>query len=459
MNNTINSDFNHPINTIPKKELVIFPAYNMGNSELFHFIRSLADKELLERVLLICPLDFFAVFPVHVPYYIADDFDSLPRLIKKIEEWQKRYKFTFKRVLGIDEELHFQMSKTISHFFELPFFEDYTCYLGSNKVLLKQAFRACGVPTGDYAMITQPHSPEIKKIGFPNVLKVISGTQSEYLFLNENQEQLQQHFLSLQEALQSTEQDPRFRLHSFYHEGEKSTFNPREQFLLEAFVAGDEYSCDFIIDAQSIRLVRVVKKIKGPYLGFFSGYQLLNEVSLQENGLDKLELLDVCAKIKNALSADTGVCMVDFKFHQGQITVLEASIRPGLSAFNHLMYEVYGFTSLALAAMQCLDVVVPLSFPKETGAIIYLFSPVEYSDGVMDIKELKKQMKKYGIFHIHTYDDEPGEVKDAEVDRSVLLKGYVVIKNKTLENLPAMAQEINGLVQYRQRKEIKKRKD
>ncbi len=436
-------------NPTPTKELVIFPAYNMGHSELFHFIKSLADKELLERVLIICSMDFFASFPIHVPYYIADDFDALPRLVKKIEEWQKRYHFIFKSVLAIDEELHFQMSKTISEYFLLPFYDDYTCYLGSNKYLLKRSFLTYGVPTGDFALISHPQNPEIQQVGFPNVLKVISGTQSEYIFFNENQAQLIQNFSRLQEAVLATGEDPRFRQHSFIHNNEKISFNPREQFLLEAFVPGDEYSCDFIIDGEDIRLVRVVKKITGPYLGFFSGYQLLNDASLIEYNLDKKKLLDICRQIKQSLWAKTGVCMVDFKYHHSQFTVLEASIRPGLSAFNHLMYEVYGFTSLALAAMQRMGVHVPLSLPTETGAIVYLFSPPEHSHAKMDIKELKKQAKKFHIIHIHTYEEEVGEVKDAEVNRSVLLKGYAVIKTNKLENLSQLAQEINGLVRYK----------
>ncbi|HLP44356.1 MAG TPA: hypothetical protein VK469_00310, partial [Candidatus Kapabacteria bacterium] len=173
--------------------LVIFPAFEVGYSELLHFIKSMENSGLLNRLLLICPPDFFTMHRVQIPYHITDDFKSHDALVRKIGAWLKMNGFTLSGIIGVDEEEQFNLSKRIAQHFKLSFYNDKTCTTASNKYLLKIAFKKHGVPTGDFILLSGLDDPGIERVGFPNVLKVLSGNGSQYLFRSENREQLKEN--------------------------------------------------------------------------------------------------------------------------------------------------------------------------------------------------------------------------------------------------------------------------
>lgn len=429
--------------------LVIFPAYEVGYSELLHFLKSMEKNNLLNRLLLICPAEFLTIHQVRVPYHIADDFKSHAVLVRKIDAWAKTNGFCFRGIIGVDEEEQFNLSKRIARHFKLPFYHDRTCSTASNKYLLKTAFKEYGVLTGDFALLTGLDDTGIERVGFPNVLKVLSGNGSQYLFRNENREQLKENFRVLKAAVRRIKGDPRFRKQHVFIDGHAVTLNPRRQFLLEAFTAGEEFSCDFVICDGVVQVVRVVRKIKGCYFGYFKGYHLLNEMELGQYNIDLSQLKGLCERIARALDIDTGnngVCMVDFKVRGGEWYVLEASIRPGLSAFNHLMYEIYGYTSLFLMARQRLGMPIDIRFPQENGAVVYLYAqPGKKGEKIQsfDSPVLESLKQTFHIVHIHIYEDAGNGAVDLVTDHSALLRGYVILKNIDGEKLEELADLIN----------------
>ncbi|MCX6582601.1 MAG: hypothetical protein NT166_20705 [Candidatus Aminicenantes bacterium] len=434
---------NHRNNT---KSLVIFPAYEVGYSELLHFLKSMEKNNLLNRLLLICPADFFNVHQVQVPFYIIDDFKAHPALVRKIEAWAKSNRRTFTGIIGVDEEEQFKLSKRIARRFKLPFYHDRTCSTASNKYLLKTAFKEHGVLTGDFALFSGLDDPGIERVGFPNVLKVLSGNGSQYLFRNENMEQLTENFHILKAAVRNIKGDPRFRKQHVFIDGQAVVLNPRRQFLLEAFTDGEELSCDFVTCDGVVQVVRVVRKIKGPYFGYFKGYHLLNEMELGQYNIDLQQLKELCERIARALAIDTGqtgVCMVDLKVQGREWSVLEASIRPGLSAFNHLMYEIYGYTSLFLMAKQRLGMPIDIRFPQENGAVVYLYARPGEKIQTIDSSSLESLKQTLHIVHIHFYEDTGNGAADTVTDHSALLRGYAILKNIDGEKLPELADFLN----------------
>jgi hypothetical protein len=419
-------------------ELIIFPAFNLGNSELCYFLKSLSDDGLLDKLLLICSRDFFTEFQSPVQHCIIDEFTSFPTLVKKIEAWGKEYGFRFKGVLSIDEELQFKLSKSIARHFGLEFHEDLTCFLASNKFLLKTFFQKYGVPSSGFSLLSTLDPERIRQVGFPNVLKVISGSQSQYIFYNENMKQLKKNFSRLKHAIARINGDPRFKKQSFFLEGRRITFNPKRQFLLEAYTPGEEYSCDFILQSHEVQLIRVAKKIQGPYFGYFNGYQLLNEEDLIQNHIDQANLVEICRRISQSLGLHTGLCMVDFKVHQGKISVLESSIRPGLSAFNHLMYAIYGYTSLALLAMQKMGMKISVRIPDSNGAVVYIYTLQKEIHQPFDTSELEKLKVQLNILYIHKYEDKPTAGMAPDLDHSRLIRGYVLVKNPDKKDLAGL---------------------
>jgi len=433
-------------NTFPESDLIIFPAYNIGYSELFYFLKSLPHMNLMDRILLICTDQLFNMLTIPVPHCITDEFDQLPRLLEKIETMGKQNQLSYKAVLGIDEEMQFQLSKSIAHHFGLYFYDQTSCLKGSNKFLLKTSFEQNGVPTSPFKLIENLNPKKISAVGFPNVLKLMSGSQSQYIFRNENMTQLRKNFQLLKEGITQSKEnqplmDPRFKKQNLLMDGQSVELNPETQFLLEAYVPGVEFSCDFIVQDDNIQIIRIIKKVAGPYFGFFMGYLLLTQEQLDQDHF--LSLLQICKRISQSFSIDSGVCMVDFKIHQDQITVLESSIRPGLSAFNHLMYVIYGYTSLALMAMQKMGLPINVKLPQQGGAVVYIYGTQkgvirswggllpDAPDPLMD------------IIYIHEYDDEEDNAVSKQFDPSSMLRGYVLLRNLDMDKLPELSAYLN----------------
>jgi hypothetical protein len=423
-------------NVAAERGVVIFPAYLIGHSELLYFLKSMENQGLLDRVLPICSADFINSTDLHPPYYIIDNFKSFAAIIEKLDMWSKLHGLPFRGVMGIDEEEQFRISRGIAKHYGLDFYQGRTCFRSSNKYLLKTFFKQYQVPIGKYTLLSNPVDPEIRRVGFPNVLKPVSGTGSQFIFLNENMEQLERNFHLLSAAALRTDGDGRFNRRNVTIDGKTFSINPRKQFLLEQFIDGDEYSCDFLIRNNQVQIIRIVKKLKGPYFGLFSAYHLLTLEGLEINGIDLMKLMSLCRGISRAFSIEQGVCMVDFKMNDGKFKVLESSVRPGLSAFNHLMYEIYGYTSLAVLARLKMGIPTDIQFPGESGSVIYIYNWQE--------EILRNPGFPFDILHIHQFENEEGPVIDPDFDRSQYLKGYVLLKNIEEKKLPEVAAYLNG---------------
>ncbi len=428
--------------------MIILPAYNIGNSELRFCVESLHNHRLLDGLLLVCPQSSLDSLPLPVPHVLADDMKTVDPLVDKIAAWAKLNDTRFQGLVGIDEELHFELSHRIADRFSLPFHKAVTLHRASNKYLCKEAFLEAGVPTSPFTLLSHPDFESAAKVGFPNVLKVLSGTQSQYLFRNDSFDQLVESFDRMTAAMAHTSHDPRFEKLTTVLRGESVTLDPRSQFLLEAYVHGHEYSCDFLVRLGHVEIVRVTKKVPGPLLGLFGAYLLLDTASLPGDGIDPCGLTRLCRSIAAAFELEDGMCMVDFKAHRGVLTVLESSVRPGFSAFNHLMYEVFGYTSLALMAAVAMGKPIPLVPQGSSRAVVYLIAPRSAEGAPLDPSRLAKRQQELGIVAMHLFDDDGDDALHPDVDATGLLRGYVLIENPDPARMIDVMAEINESVDY-----------
>ncbi|HPQ38897.1 MAG TPA: hypothetical protein PLV45_00860 [bacterium] len=356
-----------------KTPLVLFPAYGIDSGDLEHFARSLADRRLEDRILVICEPEAFSRISVVFPHVISDAFTDPPVLVNRVDRWRTAHRAEFTGVLGIDEELQFGVSRRLARRFRLPFHSVETCRIASNKYLQKRAWQDHGVPTGGFALIRSPDDPEVARIGFPNVLKIMSGIGSRYMFFNRDAGSFHRNFARLRTSVDASSPSTLLKRRTARIDGAAVALNPRRQFLVEEYIPGNEFSCDFMVEEGAVRLIRVVRKVQGPLFGFFGGYYLPDMPGLAAEGIDTEYLADLCRRIAGAMGVIRGVCMVDFKVDGGRYRILEASIRPGLSAFNHLMYIVCGYTSLSLAARQLMNEPLRIALPEVSGAVVYLY--------------------------------------------------------------------------------------
>lgn len=430
----------------PNNKIIIFPAFQIGFSELLHFIRSMQNFDLHNNILLICTPEHAAMLQPSPIYMITDHFKSPSALIRKLVTWRKRFNHTFTGLIAIDEEEQFRLSFKIALHFGVSFFKEDTCRLASNKYLMKTAFLENGVPTGRGILISDTRNPQIADIGFPNVLKIISGTQSHGVFLNKNMEDLERNFTNLAASAGRISKNHRPPRQPQTMGDRKPVFNVRKHFLLEEYIGGEEYSCDFIKQGTEVRVVRVVKKIQGVAMGYFKGYKLLNEEGMNRGGIDLSYLREVCSRIARSFSMDWGGGMVDFKVDAGRLMVLESSIRPGFSAFNHLMYRVYGYTSLALMAKQMMGNALDVRIPEANGAVLYLYGYGDGKNGEFNVSALDAYRQEYNILDIWLYGNEDDIIPDYSMNRTMTFKGYVLLSPPEEEDLEGLSDLFNRKV-------------
>jgi hypothetical protein len=428
--------------------MVVFPAYEIGTSQLINLVRGLHDHGVLHKVLLIAPASTLKILPAQPPWFIADNSESPSAIIEKIEQLCMVHRLSLQSVMAVDEEMQFQLSARIAHHFHLPFYRETTCRTASVKYLAKKMFHTHQVPTGAFELISEITPAAIEKIGFPNVLKPLAGTQSHFIFCNHNEQELRNHFAILSQAAESMGEDPRFSMKTDGTEGQEILLDPKRQFLLETYISGEELSCDFMVQGDRLDIIRLVKKIPAPMFGMFRGYTLLSETAVREADIDMVRLIEICRRIATGFDLDRGICMVDFKINDGEIFVLEATIRPGLSAFNHLMYAQYGYTSPLLLALLHMGGQIDLDFPETGGMVVFLYAPHAGYLQNMDIHELLSRRQELGVLAVHRFTEEACPVHDSEVDHSDLIQGYVLIAEAPSANSSELADTISSCVKY-----------
>lgn len=132
-------------------------------------------------------------------------------------------------------------------------------------------------------------------------------------------------------------------------------------FLVEEFITGDEYSCDFVVRDDAVEVIRLTRKIQArnkPF-GTISGYVLCHHPS---DLFSSDELEQILYNGAKALGISHALCMVDFLVRGNEIVLLEMTPRPGGDCIPHLLRR----SGIADSLVTALDFAQqkPLSFTR-----------------------------------------------------------------------------------------------
>ncbi len=102
----------------------------------------------------------------------------------------------------------------------------------------------------------------------------------------------------------------------------------RADVIIETFVEGNEYSCDFFIDHQGARPIRFTRKIHAPIpvFGTIMAYEL---VDFPRGNISTKNFQRLLVKAARALGIERGICMLDFIVTETGASLLEMTPRPG----------------------------------------------------------------------------------------------------------------------------------
>lgn len=211
-----------------------------------------------------------------------------------------------------------------------------------DKYLSKQIWQEYGIPCPRTMPVKNLSDATAFLHSMPRgcVLKPFAGSGSELVFECMDAKGCKKAYQTIAAQLETRRSLPLFR-HAC-----------SEQYLMlaEERVPGIEFSCDFIVDQNGIRLIRLARKITSPYkpFGTILGYMLPARLPLSMASTNFEALLLQGAR---ALGIHHGICMADVFVNQGQARLIEMTPRPGGDCLPHLLKAVCGMDILKI----CLD--------------------------------------------------------------------------------------------------------
>lgn len=232
-----------------------------------------------------------------------------------------------------------------------------------DKFLSKTLWHQCGVncPRTRLLVSVDDAVSFLKEIDGPCVLKPISGSGSELVFYCESRYECERGYKEIFGGLTHRRGN---RLYKF-----SSGDDPL--ILAEEFIAGEEFSCDFLIENGRAEVIRISRKIPDQQCPFGTtlGYVL---PALLPTGIDPIAFRRTLYQSARALGLTRAICMLDFLIRDNAIVLLEMSPRPGGDCLPFLMRHSFSLDMLKLNLDFAQQVTIQLHHPDNLDPFIGL---------------------------------------------------------------------------------------
>lgn len=248
------------------------------------------------------------------------------------------------------------------------------------------------------------------------VLKPFCGSGSELVFKCKTPKECKTAFKIIKAGLNDRRTNPLF----------KKNDSTKQLMTAEKFISGPEYSCDFIIENDTIKIIRMTRKIKSSeaVFGTVSGYMLINDLPPNVDVPNFENCLLMGAK---ALGIQRGICMVDFIFKEGHPILIEITPRPGGDCIPFLLKEAGEIdilkTALTFAEHKPLKLKKQLSYKPLIGLRIHAQKAGKFKGFNTRGLENDKRIKKIHFIR------KPGHIITMPpVDYDSWLLGHIIIE-------------------------------
>lgn len=203
----------------------------------------------------------------------------------------------------------------------------------------KTLWRSQGLATPAAAEVASPAAARafFRQTGGPVVLKPTGGSGSELIFRCDSEADCIQAYSTIAEGLADRKTQRLY--HLFAGDG--------GGIMAEGHIAGEEYSCDFVLEDGRATVLRLTGKVRFPQdpFGTAKAYSLSG---IWPEGIDRAELEALLARAARALGLERALGMLDFFVHDGRIILLEMAPRPGGDCLPWLLRCGWGLDVLAL---------------------------------------------------------------------------------------------------------------
>jgi biotin carboxylase len=240
----------------------------------------------------------------------------------------------------------------------LPFPSASAVALSRNKFLSKITWQNANIACPGAAIARSPSDAVrfLDRLGGPVILKPLTGSGSELVFKCARRSDCLAAYETITEQLSGSKDN---RMYMPEQEG-CGSFDPLRDIVVEEFISGEEYSCDFYIDGKHLEVIRTAKKIPaaGYQVGTTAAYAVPARLSPEISLAAFQEQLHRAARV---LGLQRALCMVDFIVRKERPHLLELTPRAGGDCLPWLIRQSSGLDILGLALdfAQGLEVSLP----------------------------------------------------------------------------------------------------
>ena len=308
-----------------------------------------------------------------------------------------------------------------------------------NKQRMKQRWKASGTPSPRFSIASRVEEAVefFHQIGGPCVVKPLSGSGSELVFRIENEADCRLVFEKIIAGLAARKAAPLYR----------SCKEGRTNVLIEEWVNGDEYSCDFCIEKSRVRLIRVTRKHPrrdGPS-GTTEAYELSPRLP---DACSASRLAPWLFRAASALEIDRAICMADFIVRGDQPSFLELTPRCGGDCLPSLLMTACNFdvlgASIHFARKKKIE--RPVVRVKEPIVALRLFADRAGTLRWTDTSALAHNRRVLSVVLTRRPGD---QVKLPPVDYDSWVLGHVIYKPVPGRTVAAQNDELRSLFQER----------
>jgi biotin carboxylase len=228
----------------------------------------------------------------------------------------------------------------------LPFPDPAAVAVSRNKFVSKQIWQKAAVPCPRTGVVRNL-SDALKFMeqgAKPVIIKPLTGSGSELLFKCDNRRDCS---LAIDLIGRKLAAHPNIRMYRPEKCGTVK-MDPHREFVIETFIEGQEYSCDFMLNGDQVEIIRLAQKVlaRDQAAGTTRAYVLPSRLPepLQIDAF-RLQLRDAA----RALGLNRALCMVDFIVDESVAYLLEMTPRPGGDCLPQTIFQSCGLDMLGLA--------------------------------------------------------------------------------------------------------------
>ncbi len=291
-------------------------------------------------------------------------------LLALVQAHAARFKQNIVGVACFDDE-SMALSSSLAGAMNLPYPSAAAVAACRSKLACKQAWTAGGLPTPAARLVrTATDAADfMHSIAGAAVLKPLTGSGSELIFFCRSAAEAADALATITARL-ADHHDARM-----YGAGaaDGGMIDSRSVAVIEEFVQGPEYSCDFVIEGGRARIIRVARKIMdhSATLGTCTAYI----VPCPPPDLPLEAFTGQLAAACRAVGIERSICMLDFIVRDGRAVMIEIAPRPGGDCLPPLLKACCGMDMLAIAvnfaAGQPLHVPPPQQWKQMVGLRLF----------------------------------------------------------------------------------------